>query len=183
MLILIIIVLTRQPTVPLWTSAHTKLTEAMIKEMKGLARQALGVKETEETQETQEINTNTITPVSITTVHTQTEEEENNNNISVTTQTEAEETTNSTSSTQTETEEASLGWLLDKSEERLGEKISQVRTDLLAQILPLLQNIQQEMKELQQDSGSLMSPAPSLPLSPVLVSPEKHGDQSSHSLN
>ena len=132
---LIIIVLTRQPTVPLWTSAHTKLTAATMKEMKALARQALGVKETEETQE---INTNTITPVSITTVHTQTEEEENNNNISVTTQTEAEETTNSTSSTQTETEEASLGWLLDKSEERLGEKISQVRTDLLAQILPLI---------------------------------------------
>ena len=65
-------------------------------------------------------------------------------------------------------------------------------SDILCQILPLLQNIQQEMKELWQESDrtsahmplSPESPAPSPQLSQVLVTPEKnshHGNQLSAS--
>ena len=79
LLILIVIVIIRQPTVSLWASYDGKLTAARIKEMKALASQVLGVKETEETLETQETNTNTITPVSTTDINTQTEVEGTNN--------------------------------------------------------------------------------------------------------
>ena len=65
-------------------------------------------------------------------------------------------------------------------------------SDILCQILPLWQNIQQEMKELWQESDrtsahmplSPESPAPSPQLSQVLVTPEKnshHGNQLSAS--
>ena len=55
---------TRQPSVPLWAPAHTKLTAAQMKEMKELASQVLGAKEAQEPMET---NTTTNTPVSTTT--------------------------------------------------------------------------------------------------------------------
>ena len=144
-----------------------------MKEMRDLASQVLGVKEDEETPETNTATiTNVMTPVSTNTANNSTQTEANNNIADA--------------MTQTESEEASVRSLLDKTEERLVEQISQVRSDLLAQILPLLQNIQQEMKELRQDSRSPITPAesvpvPSSPLSQMLATPEKHRDQSSHS--
>ena len=74
----------------------------------------------------------------------------------------------------------------------MGEHINEMGSDILCQILPLLQNIQQEMKELWQESDrtsahmplSPESPAPSPQLSQVLVTPEKnshHGNQLSAS--
>ena len=79
----------------------------------------------------------------------------------------------------------------------MGDKINQLRSvvegnsGILAQLLPLIQNIQQELKELRRDTN--ITPAPAVPLSPekpapstqlVVVTPEKHGDQGqgSHSL-
>ena len=74
----------------------------------------------------------------------------------------------------------------------MGEHINEMGSDILCQILPLLQNIQQEMKELRQESNRTSdhmpltpeSPAPSPQLSQVLVTPEKnshHGNQLSAS--
>ena len=101
-----------------------------MKEMRELASQALGVKEDEETPETNTATiTNVMTPVSTNTANNSTQTEANNNIANAV--------------TQTESEEASVRSLLVKTEERLEEQISQVRSDLLVQILSLLQNIQE----------------------------------------
>ena len=92
-----------------------------------------------------------ITPVSIATTATQTETEVFNSNIAA---------------TQTEAEEVNVRALLDKTEERLGEHINQVSSGILAQLMPLLHNIQQQINDLRQDSLSLITPAQSVPLSP-----------------
>ena len=90
----------------------------------------LGMKEDKETPET---NTNTITNI-MTLVST--------NTATSSTQTEANNKI-ADANTQTKSEEASVRSLLDKTEERLEEQISQVRSDLLVLILSLLQNIQE----------------------------------------
>ena len=188
------------------------MSAAQMKEMKETAIQFLGVEEAEENMEIQE-NNNTKTEIirSVATATTQTEAEdlllrsqgsEENNAIitSVATQTEVVEASlrseesnakiNTSVATQTETEEVSLGSLLGSTELRLAEQINQLRSvvegnsGVLAQLLPLIQNIQQELKELRRDTN--ITPAPAVPLSPekpapstqlVVVTPEKHGDQ------
>ena len=179
--LIFIAVLTRQPSVPLWPSPHTNLTAAQLTEMKVLASQVLGVKVAEETQESNTMtNADVITPVSTATSTTQTEVEEAKDN-----------NTKATTTTQTEAEEVSVWSLLEKTEGRLGDQMNQVRVDILAQILPVLQNIQQEMKELRQNPR--FTPVQSVPLSPekptpspppieMFVTPEKPGVHSSPSL-
>ena len=141
------------------------------------------------------VTNNITTPVTTATATTQTDTDELHNNTITAKQTNTDELNNNTTAgaaTQTETEEVSLKSLLDKAEERLGEHINEMGSNILCQILPLLQNIQQEMKELWQESDrtsahlplSPESPAPSPQLSQVLVTPEKnshHGNQLSAS--
>ena len=179
--LIFIAVLTRQPSVPLWPSPHTNLTAAQLTEMKVLASQFHGVKEAEETQESNIMtNADVIPPVSTATSTTQTEVEEAKDN-----------NTKATTTTQTEAEEVSVWSMLEKTEGRLGDQMNQVRVDILAQILPVLQNIQQEMKELRQNPR--FTPVQSVPLSPerpapspppfeMFVTPEKPGVHSSPSL-
>ena len=61
---------------------------------------------------------------------------------------------------------------------------------ILTQLLPLIQNIQQEIKELWRDTNitpvpavplSLEKPSPSTQLPQVVVTPEKHRDQGQES--
>ena len=157
-----------------------------MKEMKAIAHQTLGLKEAEAEEDKQIsvpeilVTNNITTPVTTATATTQTDTDELHNNTTVGVV------------TQTETEEVSLKSLLDKAEERLGEHINEMGSNILCQILPLLQNIQQEMRELRQESDRTSAymplspeiPAPSPQLSQVLVTPEKishHGNQLSAS--
>ena len=106
------------------------------------------------------VTNNITTPVATATATTQTDTDELHNNTITAKQTNTDELNNNTTAgaaTQTKTEEVSLKSLLDKAEERLGEHINEMGSNILCQILPLLQNIQQEMKELIYSQGAQTS--------------------------
>ena len=124
------------------------------------------------------VTNNITTPVTTATATTQTDTDELHNNTITAKQTNTDELNNNTTAgaaTQTETEEVSLKSLLDKAEERLGEHINEMGSNILCQILPLLQNIQHEMNELRQESDKDFSSHASLSREPCTQPPTVPG--------
>ena len=182
------------PTVRLFGSADTLVSAAQMTEMKAQASQFLGVKEAQ----AEEIQSKKSQPVKSQVEESrvvESKEEESREEESREEESREEErqennnnNTKIVASTQTESEGASVKSLVDSAEERLGEKISQLRlvvednSGILAQILPLIQNIQKEMKELRREAH--ITAAPAVPLPPVepstsrlSVASEKPGDE------